>query len=128
MFFYKQKTAYEMRISVWSSDVCSSDLRDHRGKARQQIADRCGETRPALKAAPGNARIDERQRCAPVVSGGDEVRPEFGFDPDAEIGTPMLKKPGAIIGVIERRILVKRARRQTLGHQSRRCHSAGGDE
>src|SRR3546814_5227638 len=27
-FFFKQKTAYEMRISVWSSDVCSSDLID----------------------------------------------------------------------------------------------------
>src|SRR3546814_7386324 len=26
MFFFKQKTAYEMRISDWSSDVCSSDL------------------------------------------------------------------------------------------------------
>src|SRR3546814_6512777 len=33
-FFFKQKTAYEMRISDWSSDVCSSDLlrrRAHRG-------------------------------------------------------------------------------------------------
>src|SRR3546814_28561 len=29
-FFFKQKTAYEMRISDWSSDVCSSDLRQHR--------------------------------------------------------------------------------------------------
>src|SRR3546814_5787411 len=28
LFFFKQKTAYEMRISDWSSDVCSSDLRD----------------------------------------------------------------------------------------------------
>src|SRR3546814_19353157 len=28
-FFFKQKTAYEMRISDWSSDVCSSDLPDH---------------------------------------------------------------------------------------------------
>src|SRR3546814_5768274 len=27
-FFFKQKTAYEMRISDWSSDVCSSDLRE----------------------------------------------------------------------------------------------------
>src|SRR3546814_8231666 len=27
-FFFKQKTAYEMRISDWSSDVCSSDLSD----------------------------------------------------------------------------------------------------
>src|SRR3546814_4405403 len=26
-FFFKQKTAYDMRISDWSSDVCSSDLR-----------------------------------------------------------------------------------------------------
>src|SRR3546814_13390396 len=30
VFFFKQKTAYEMRISDWSSDVCSSDLkREH---------------------------------------------------------------------------------------------------
>src|SRR3546814_4729959 len=37
-FFFKQKTAYEMRISDWSSDVCSSDLvpcdaADHRRAA-----------------------------------------------------------------------------------------------
>src|SRR3546814_8481127 len=30
LFFFKQKTAYEMRISDWSSDVCSSDLRDEK--------------------------------------------------------------------------------------------------
>src|SRR3546814_17464234 len=30
VFFFKQKTAYEMRISDWSSDVCSSDLGDER--------------------------------------------------------------------------------------------------
>src|SRR3546814_9747901 len=30
-FFFKQKTAYEMRISDWSSDVCSSDLRRRDG-------------------------------------------------------------------------------------------------
>src|SRR3546814_12821365 len=29
-FFFKQKTAYEMRISDWSSDVCSSDLVEKR--------------------------------------------------------------------------------------------------
>src|SRR3546814_7735267 len=28
VFFFKEKTAYEMRISDWSSDVCSSDLAD----------------------------------------------------------------------------------------------------
>src|SRR3546814_6596324 len=31
-FFFKQKTAYEMRISDWSSDVCSSDLDDYQTK------------------------------------------------------------------------------------------------
>src|SRR3546814_12147040 len=30
VFFFKQKTAYEMRISDWSSDVCSSDLTGER--------------------------------------------------------------------------------------------------
>src|SRR3546814_7318027 len=32
-FVFKQKSAYEMRISDWSSDVCSSDLAGHRGRA-----------------------------------------------------------------------------------------------
>src|SRR3546814_2014097 len=32
-FFFKQKTAYEMRISDWSSDVCSSDLQDFARRA-----------------------------------------------------------------------------------------------
>src|SRR3546814_11064745 len=37
-FFFKQKTAYEMRISDWSSDVCSSDLH-HRGIGAGGAAD-----------------------------------------------------------------------------------------
>src|SRR3546814_2121727 len=43
-FFFKQKTAYEMRISDWSSDVCSSDLRvldvDRRAAAKDALAQR----------------------------------------------------------------------------------------
>src|SRR3546814_5933127 len=34
-FFFKQKTAYEMRISDWSSDVCSSDLIDKSAALRK---------------------------------------------------------------------------------------------
>src|SRR3546814_6106482 len=34
-FFFKQKTAYEMRISDWSSDVCSSDLLDMHDSIRK---------------------------------------------------------------------------------------------
>src|SRR3546814_3653935 len=37
-FFFKQKTAYEMRMSDWSSDVCSSDLI---GQRRKHLFDTC---------------------------------------------------------------------------------------
>src|SRR3546814_5078463 len=36
-FFFKQKTAYEMRISDWSSDVCSSDLTKLSSLAQQTL-------------------------------------------------------------------------------------------
>src|SRR3546814_11147340 len=38
-FFFKQKTAYEMRISDWSSDVCSSDLLYRIADGRLVVAD-----------------------------------------------------------------------------------------
>src|SRR3546814_3227228 len=74
-FFFKQKAAYEMRISYWSSDVCSSDLHaaeypaDHRRPvARRQLWRR---------RTPGRAHA--RDRClggrggllpAPFLAGG----------------------------------------------------------
>src|SRR3546814_9457742 len=39
-FFFKQKTAYEMRISDWSSDVCSSDLKLLRAVSKQPLIHR----------------------------------------------------------------------------------------
>src|SRR3546814_7739269 len=38
VFFFKQKTAYEMRISDWSSDVCSSDLDESSWRGRANVA------------------------------------------------------------------------------------------
>src|SRR3546814_4192447 len=38
IFFFKQKTAYEMRISDWSSDVCSSDLEPAADVAEKDLA------------------------------------------------------------------------------------------
>src|SRR3546814_10406562 len=49
-FFFKQKTAYEMRISDWSSDVCSSDLASSAEsgyfleEVRRQLIEEFGET------------------------------------------------------------------------------------
>src|SRR3546814_2333296 len=56
-FFFKQKTAYEMRISDWSSDVCSSDLSIKESMEKQMRADR--EKRAAILTAEGQrqARI-----------------------------------------------------------------------
>src|SRR3546814_19240846 len=45
IFFFKQKTAYEMRISDWSSDVCSSDLPHGRLRLLQRNAVRCARCR-----------------------------------------------------------------------------------
>src|SRR3546814_11163214 len=61
IFFFKQKTAYEMRISDWSSDVCSSDLptgtlfeyaTDTPGFTVDEDPDHLGET---LLIPPGDA-------------------------------------------------------------------------
>src|SRR3546814_4443519 len=46
-FFFKQKTAYEMRISDWSSDVCSSDLS---GLVRDQVYAAVFGAGPAMDA------------------------------------------------------------------------------
>src|SRR3546814_9338807 len=51
--FFKHKTAYEVRISDWSSDVCSSDLRRHRLGGRQSDA----LAWPARSAGAGAAGI-----------------------------------------------------------------------
>src|SRR3546814_4989879 len=54
-FFFKQKTAYEMRISDWSSDVCSPDL--HQMPAYHLIApDGGGITLVNIGVGPSNAK------------------------------------------------------------------------
>src|SRR3546814_15470445 len=93
MFFFKQKTAYEMRISDWSSDVCSSDLgtapadghrRRHPGRRCIWPAEllRIGVGRLAHAAAPrhvdsarshgraiGRGAVRAHPRVAPALAG-----------------------------------------------------------
>src|SRR3546814_3138325 len=47
-FFFKQKTAYERRISDWSSDVCSSDLDPAPGRLGSQARDHVDDLARAL--------------------------------------------------------------------------------
>src|SRR3546814_7823851 len=68
-FFFKQKTAYEMRISDWSSDVCSSDLLEADYRARTGIA--------ALKVRHNNVlgyHIEVPARHADAL-----MKPDSGF-------------------------------------------------
>src|SRR3546814_21160029 len=55
VFFFKQKTAYEMRISDWSSDVCSSDLcpATSHGTSPDNPDGPCAARTPAPSALPG---------------------------------------------------------------------------
>src|SRR3546814_9011935 len=76
IFFFKQKTAYEMRISDWSSDVCSSDLQEQ------------AEHQP-----PQAAVLHQRKGHDDGCGGGDGVGPEDepgafeGGSPDHQYGT-----------------------------------------
>src|SRR3546814_4636372 len=64
VFFFKQKTAYEMRISDWSSDVCSSDLLGLRQAERRL---HLGGQRNALLAARKDATARRDQRLVIIV-------------------------------------------------------------
>src|SRR3546814_21041267 len=55
-FFFKQKTAYEMRISDWSSDVCSSDLSHGQRRRRHAAGDHGPQTQKAADAAGGHGQ------------------------------------------------------------------------
>src|SRR3546814_6598032 len=85
-FFFKQKTAYEMRISDWSSDVCSSDLlhRPHYGVDPDQGiqgADplrRVQRIRDRARPRPATARVRRRaaaQLDQPVEAHDRRPRP-----------------------------------------------------
>src|SRR3546814_7889266 len=76
VFFFKQKTAYEMRISDWSSDVCSSDLPDSglrgdgppgAGKRKRAI---CGRAERDVLRGP----LPHRSGCTAERRGRSEER------------------------------------------------------
>src|SRR3546814_7097143 len=71
-FFFKQKTAYDMRISDWSSDVCSSDLvhcyavAASTGKQPDDLADRVlGDGLVSIDSALGRHRDRARALAIP---------------------------------------------------------------
>src|SRR3546814_7924153 len=80
-FFFKQKTAYEMRISDWSSDVCSSDL----GNSPDDRSSRFPLQRRVRGGRALRARAPGAARGARAVDGAD--RDDAGFDGRAGLET-----------------------------------------
>src|SRR3546814_8998934 len=72
-FFFKQKTAYEMRISDWSSDVCSSDLR-----SRHRCRCGCGASRLDVggRTPKRTKRIQDRGQVYELLNEGARHRSE----------------------------------------------------
>src|SRR3546814_19190329 len=120
-FFFKQKTAYELRISDWSSDVCSSDLRlgggervragtlehahDHGGLAREI------GVRGIIVGAEFDARhIGDADLAAVAVGAHDDVAELRG------IGEAALRLDIELEGVA-----LRIRRRAELGRESRRA-------
>src|SRR3546814_4939401 len=89
-FFFKQKTAYEMRISDWSSDVCSSDLAIGIDRARRAAA-AGGDAgrRPDRHHRNGRSR-DHRYRAPVPRTGrpgklGRDLSDDRGKVPEAQL-------------------------------------------
>src|SRR3546814_6240104 len=100
VFFFKQKTAYEMRISDWSSDVCSSDLLPDVGRVEAYLP-ACAQSRAAEHlpgdpsraggsargVAPGLCALRARQRSLTETDRAG-AHPEEHHDPDRDDPRP----------------------------------------
>src|SRR3546814_5435782 len=122
MFFFKQKTAYEMRISDWSSDVCSSDLLAVAGDHDAENTGACRLNLGRDDAHLGSDHMIDQSRLAGVWRTEDgnegEARPAGGtwishrdsiFAAD---GPPPLVRPCASTGPAPARSRDLRPRRR----------------
>src|SRR3546814_18553360 len=71
-FFCKQKTAYEMRISDWSSDVCSSDLARFRRAGEGAVGSQTVARPAARDAAKHDAHPRVRRSYVPRAAAGQD--------------------------------------------------------
>src|SRR3546814_11731962 len=100
-FFFKQKTAYEMRISDWSSDVCSSDLVQSQGV--HVLAPEADFTAYPLVVAPDLNVVTEAQakHLEAYVRGGGHLvlGPRSGMQDDANALWPQ-RQPGTLAALL----------------------------
>src|SRR3546814_7661309 len=85
VFFCKQKTAYEMRISDWSSDVCSSDLRDQSSCRFSEIEHQCLATAREARGDGADRHIEYLRRLAIGIAFDEHQHHDFAL---------LVRKPG----------------------------------
>src|SRR3546814_11402720 len=91
VFFFKQKTAYEIRISDWSSDVCSSDLDEDNRDGR-------GQDQPGADERPGAPAL-RRMKLEQHETGQRED--EAGEGEDVDEPAPRGARVAALMKVVE---------------------------
>src|SRR3546814_3835503 len=105
--FFKQKTAHEMRISDWSSDVCSSDLSPCRANEALLIRLHRRNAR-AHRQPTGDSGFyvgvveDQRQRRRNDMGGGRSTSSERGRRDIADIMVVPAKAPGPFAADVEK--------------------------
>src|SRR3546814_11915242 len=96
--FFKQKTAYELRISDWSSDVCSSDLTSASGDSVTVVRGRNGRSggKAETIAVTTGRRVDDSVIVTRGLKAGDVVvtAGPLRLQPGAEVQVTRLLQAG----------------------------------
>src|SRR3546814_3015605 len=74
-FFFKQKTAYEMRISDWSSDVCSSDLQKRHDRPADDRGAHDARSLWRPVAEPFGREAEDRRKHQRIAEADQNQRP-----------------------------------------------------
>src|SRR3546814_8820999 len=85
-FCFKQKTAYEMRISDWSSDVCSSDLPDRREEIAGVFAEAAASHDAVVTSGGASTGDEDHVKAAIEAAGGKLHFWRLAIKPGRQIG------------------------------------------
>src|SRR3546814_1162184 len=124
VFFFKQKTAYEMRISDWSSDVCSSDLKIRRApdfvmhrKYRLHQSARIATYGMGMAMRAADAR--QRQQSGNTEHDGHTAHQTIAIVGMSQVLMPV-QQPPQLFRISYQQVNARRHRANTLRNHSKR--------
>src|SRR3546814_5102955 len=104
IFFFKQKTSYEMRISDWSSDVCSSDLLGPERSLSDYLKPQNSNQMPWFRSLEGH----DPQSIGAGFGMTETMGPHSGFRGLADTFGALRGSVGPALSGVERRIIEDR--------------------